>query len=207
MTGNELRNKIKEAGFELKKISELLKISPQALNSKLNAASVKSDFAERINSIIKPSVYQHMDTEKPAIVSEPGAEIIPDAAMPGIYQDIIKALIKRSDDLAELAKAQIRITDAMLEERQMIRQTADAAVTLAKRAAAPQPSSLEKLESKMDLNFQHDEQVDLFLAMQIAALSGKSVHDLLDEMHNAMSNGPIELDTSMKAGKGKLSKA
>ena len=58
MTGKELKTKILEAGFELKKVAESLGITPQDLNSKLKAQSIKTDFLTKIESVINKSVHQ-----------------------------------------------------------------------------------------------------------------------------------------------------
>lgn len=133
-----------------------------------------------------------MDTEKPAIVSEPGAEIIPDAAMPGIYQDIIKALINRSDDLADLAKAQIRVTDALLEERQLARDTAHSVAAIAAKVTGAQPGlyatkkDIDRIAVSLDKMAVSTEAAQVFFAQRIAALEGAQSVDVAEALDNVL---------------------
>jgi transcriptional regulator with XRE-family HTH domain len=52
MTGSELRTYLKNEGIELKDLAERLCISPQTLNSRLNARSIKSSTIEEIEKAI-----------------------------------------------------------------------------------------------------------------------------------------------------------
>ncbi len=57
MTGENLREVLKAEGIELKTLAASLNMSPQALNSKLNAKKVSIDFIESISSTINKNVY------------------------------------------------------------------------------------------------------------------------------------------------------
>lgn len=52
MSGEELKRYIKASGVNMKTLAENLEVSPQNLNSKLNAKSLKADFIQKIKAII-----------------------------------------------------------------------------------------------------------------------------------------------------------
>mgnify|MGYP004462929641 CR=1 FL=1 len=52
MSGEELKRYIKASGVNMKTLAENLEVSPQNLNSKLNAKSLKADFIAKIKEII-----------------------------------------------------------------------------------------------------------------------------------------------------------
>lgn len=52
MSGEEMKRYIKASGMNMKTLAENLKISPQNLNSKLNAKSLRADFIQKIKAII-----------------------------------------------------------------------------------------------------------------------------------------------------------
>ena len=52
MNGEELKRYIKASGMNMKTLAENLKVSPQNLNSKLNAKSLRADFIQKIKAII-----------------------------------------------------------------------------------------------------------------------------------------------------------
>lgn len=52
MSGEELKRYIKASGVNMKTLAENLEVSPQNLNSKLNAKSLKADFIAKIKAII-----------------------------------------------------------------------------------------------------------------------------------------------------------
>lgn len=52
MNGEELKRYIKASGVNMKTLAENLEVSPQNLNSKLNAKSLKADFIAKIKAII-----------------------------------------------------------------------------------------------------------------------------------------------------------
>lgn len=52
MSGEEMKRYIKASGMNMKTLAENLKVSPQNLNSKLNAKSLRADFIQKIKEII-----------------------------------------------------------------------------------------------------------------------------------------------------------
>ena len=52
MSGEEMKRYIKASGVNMKTLAENLKVSPQNLNSKLNAKSLRADFIQKIKDII-----------------------------------------------------------------------------------------------------------------------------------------------------------
>ena len=52
MTGEELRQMIKNSGMSLTDLAKALETSPQNLNARLNRRSVKYDFVQMVKSII-----------------------------------------------------------------------------------------------------------------------------------------------------------
>ena len=52
MSGEEMKRYIKASGVNMKTLAENLKVSPQNLNSKLNAKSLRADFIQKIKAII-----------------------------------------------------------------------------------------------------------------------------------------------------------
>ena len=52
MSGEELKRYIKASGVNMKTLAENLEVSPQNLNSKLNAKSLRADFIQKIKAII-----------------------------------------------------------------------------------------------------------------------------------------------------------
>lgn len=52
MSGEEMKRYIKASGVNMKTLAENLKVSPQNLNSKLNAKSLRADFIQKIKEII-----------------------------------------------------------------------------------------------------------------------------------------------------------
>lgn len=52
MSGEEMKRYIKASGMNMKTLAENLKVSPQNLNSKLNAKSLRADFIQKIKAII-----------------------------------------------------------------------------------------------------------------------------------------------------------
>lgn len=70
MNGNYLRIKIKNMGFELSEVAKNLHISPQALNSKLNADDIKVSFLKEIAKAVNKTVYSFLEEEQPVISKE-----------------------------------------------------------------------------------------------------------------------------------------
>lgn len=52
MSGEEMKRYIKASGVNMKTLAENLEVSPQNLNSKLNAKSLRADFIQKIKAII-----------------------------------------------------------------------------------------------------------------------------------------------------------
>lgn len=52
MSGEELKTYIKDRGLSMAKVAEELNTSPQNLNGKLKAKSLKSDFLQKVKEII-----------------------------------------------------------------------------------------------------------------------------------------------------------
>lgn len=52
MSGEEMKRYIKASGLNMKTLAENLDVSPQNLNSRLNAKSLKADFIAKIKAII-----------------------------------------------------------------------------------------------------------------------------------------------------------
>lgn len=233
MTGKWLRANIKESGFELKKVAELIGITPQDMNSKLKASSLKADFIEKVAKAINKDVYglmaswsadelvdelssasaeHYAKTEPLDFVEEPRAgsedQVTPDPQMPGIYGRIIEELIESSkaqrsltESMASIGKSMVRISDALLEERVLMRDTAAATKQLAERAndTAAITASLERIEKRVQQKVEADQMTHMFLASHIAALEGRPVVDLTKELHNAMTGGPTVLKKSKTA--------
>mgnify|MGYP006320100019 CR=1 FL=1 len=61
MSGDLLKSKIIEAGFELAEVARLLSISPQNLQGKLNSNDVKVGFVKEVSKVINRSVYWILD--------------------------------------------------------------------------------------------------------------------------------------------------
>lgn len=60
MNGNKLKIIIKDLGFSLKEVADLMGESPQNLNSMLNAQDIKTGVVERISVAIKKNLYSFM---------------------------------------------------------------------------------------------------------------------------------------------------
>jgi len=60
MNGNKLKIIIKDLGFSLKEVADLMGESPQNLNSMLNAQDIKTGVVERISAAIKKNLYSFM---------------------------------------------------------------------------------------------------------------------------------------------------
>lgn len=100
MTGDELRNKIKSAGFSLKEIATTLGMSPQNLNSRLNVKSVRQDFLLRVMKVI--------ESEAPAIQNN----VLGDNNINGNIN------IGRDSGKIALLEARIRALEELLKEKE-----------------------------------------------------------------------------------------
>jgi phage repressor protein C with HTH and peptisase S24 domain len=69
MSGNELRKLLLEKGYVLASIASRMGISPQDLNSKLNAKSLKLDFIDKLERAIGKTVDELADGKEP--ISKP----------------------------------------------------------------------------------------------------------------------------------------
>lgn len=63
MTGEEVRNMIKSMGVKLSDISSKLGITPQTLNSRLNAKNISIEFAKELSKALNVDV-AHFTYEK-----------------------------------------------------------------------------------------------------------------------------------------------
>lgn len=98
---------------------------------------------------------QIFSTKKP--VASATGNGIPDPQAPGMYQKIIDELIESSRAQREISKGMQRISEALLEERQLIRDTSQAAINLVSKAAkdvkvlAGLDSSLNQIEHRTEI--------------------------------------------------------
>lgn len=65
MTGKSLKIRLKNLGFELAEVARLLTISPQNLQSKLNADDLKLSFIDEVAKSINKSVYDLISVDYP----------------------------------------------------------------------------------------------------------------------------------------------
>ena len=97
MTGEELSIKIKSFNIGNAELAALLKISPQALNSKLNASDVKVSFIIDLARVTNKSVYEWLDeTEPPTYVGEKSIDDYKDK-----YLNLLEDYRKLSDRLTD----------------------------------------------------------------------------------------------------------
>ena len=61
MTGEFLRKKVENAGFQSNALAELLGISPQNLNNKYNSSSIKVEFLVLVAKSINKSIYYFLE--------------------------------------------------------------------------------------------------------------------------------------------------
>ena len=100
----------------------------------------KAEDQKKLDALFRNGTNTNSEEELPNVHEQPPqqpVDIIPDPQMPGIYQNIVLELIESS-------KAQRKISEALLEERQLIRDTAQAAIDLAKQATGPQAAPIKK---------------------------------------------------------------
>ncbi|WP_338875681.1 helix-turn-helix transcriptional regulator [Spirosoma sp. SC4-14] len=65
MTGSELRKKLEHSGISLTELAEKLNITPQALNSRLNAKEIKFSFILDLSEATKePVTYFYNDLQE-----------------------------------------------------------------------------------------------------------------------------------------------
>lgn len=78
MTGKDIRRRIEKIGVPYNEVAERLGISPQALNSRLNAADVKVTFLEEVARAINKPLYWLLEDEslldEANVVSERSAQ-------------------------------------------------------------------------------------------------------------------------------------
>lgn len=86
---------------------------------------------------------------KTPVTSAQQTEMIPDPTMPGIYQDLVRELIQSS-------ASQRRLSDALLEERQHMRETVDAVKELAGKVTVPQASEMQEIRASL---VEHDQSI------------------------------------------------
>lgn len=70
MTGNALRIKLKKFGIELNQLAEKMEISPQNLQSKLNATDLKLSTIQEIAGVINRSLYELINDDNGSILEE-----------------------------------------------------------------------------------------------------------------------------------------
>jgi len=89
MRGAELRNKLKLLGVEMVDLAGVLGISPQDLNSKLNAKDLKFSFINKIAKALNKTVYELIENKDKEVSSKiyldnfKGIPLIPLDAMAG----------------------------------------------------------------------------------------------------------------------------
>lgn len=93
MTGIYLKIKLKKFGIGLQELAERLKISPQALNSKLNSNDLRLKFIQEVAQKIDVSIY-HLIGDEEEISShnehQPALSIEKEAGIPLINSDILE---------------------------------------------------------------------------------------------------------------------
>lgn len=99
-----------------REFGEKLGYKPSFTSQVLKGYRVPSDLPDKIRQVfgIVWDDWDHGERQKTTPPGEkPGGEedILPDPTKPGIYRDLIQGIIRNSDAL-------VRLTDAMLEERQ-----------------------------------------------------------------------------------------
>lgn len=110
MTGKEVREILLNAGYVLSDIADKMKISPQTLNSRLNAKTIKIEFVKELCSVIeKPLSFFSRENE--------GNDNVQNIAVP---YEFVQAMIderKRHDEMnAELIRQNGELIE-MLQER------------------------------------------------------------------------------------------
>lgn len=120
-------------------------------------------------------------------------EIVADPQIPGIYQRIVDELIESSKAQRDASKAMADISRALLEERQMIRETAQAAITLATKTTEV-ISKKEVQEIKTSL---HDVEDDLDkVGLDVEHLQSAVIYGFA----KVLNKKPDEIQTLLHSG-------
>lgn len=167
-------------------LNEKVAITPRFINAFTAHYGINRDWWETGRGSVFNESDSKQETTSNVVKDSAGTpydreDVLPDPSMPGIYQSIVMELIESS-------KAQRKISEALLEERQLIRETAKAAINLVSTATIT--ASLDEIQRKLDLKQEADQVIHLFLAGHIAALEGKPAKDLLQELDNKMMAAP-----------------
>ena len=110
MTGNELKEKILDSGYSLVDIANKLGITPQALNSRLYAKSVKLDFIQQVNNVIGKTAFSALPDDKNLL------ETI--SMNHEVFEQINKlteAILSQQKVISELQKKNAQLQDELLE--------------------------------------------------------------------------------------------
>lgn len=188
--GNRLKLSIKGSGLSMEKAAEKLGISRTTLYSYFTMAAVPLDAVQNVKEKLGIDIAETAPpkTEKPT--SSDAGEVSADPALPGIYQDIVKELIESS-------KAQREISKALLEERDLIRTTANAAISLVAKTneVAELRSSLDEMRRQLDGTRGVVQGIQIFAAQQLAVSRGISVADAADLLDETIMRAAGLLDT------------
>lgn len=111
MTGKELREILLNAGYVLSDIADKMKISPQTLNSRLNAKTIKIEFVKELCSVIeKPLSFFSKENE--------GNDNLQNGVVP---YEFVQAMIeerKRHDEMnAELIRQNGELIEIIKENK------------------------------------------------------------------------------------------
>lgn len=114
MTGKELREILLNAGYVLSDIADKMKISPQTLNSRLNAKTIKIEFVKELCSVIeKPLSFFSKENE--------GNDNLQNGVVP---YEFVQAMIeerKRHDEMnAELIRQNGELIEIIKETKKTI---------------------------------------------------------------------------------------
>lgn len=148
-----------------------------------------------------------LETKKPT--SNDAGEVIADPQIPGMYQDIVRELIESSKAQRVLIQSQADISKALLEERQLIRDTANAAIELAGKATSPAifatksevgvvRTSLERLEKSVDGNYSALHSIQQLLANRAGDLPKMSKGQIVNYLHGSADEDSQSKKTSKR---------
>lgn len=116
MTGEQLKQRIKNAGVPLAEVARKLNIKPQTLQKRLKAASVKSDFQEAVIQIIgeeNPTINAGMyvqqnnngDNGLALAINEPSKQSVKERAYKSEIERLKSIIKKQEDEIVFLRKA------------------------------------------------------------------------------------------------------
>jgi transcriptional regulator with XRE-family HTH domain len=129
MSGKKLREKIKLCGISLREVADLLGISEQNLQNKLNADDIKVSFLVELSKKLNKDINYFLDMPQSIQKNDSGQQIIASGNLNKITAhndnrqyysdspDVLRAQIEKMDDIIREKDERLREKDERLREK------------------------------------------------------------------------------------------